>query len=221
MATIARDLRERANDPAHREALCKGFNRLAETRKTLDEALRLVAERRSGVRLALGASELPEGFLNVSSDQRFVMRLGRLTREETLRWVRRNLPGLLRYGETRLERMWPRMGASLDRWEELERRILASKSDDPNLEEILNVVAPGQDTNRRPGSGTGLPGAWFVGSESRRRRGERPLRVAVAGPFIAERRGNGARPYAAGGRAWRGWSGCQRPRDPKAGRLPC
>ena len=182
VATLARYLRERANDPAHLEALCKGFNRLAETRKTLDEALRLVAERRSGVRLALGASELPEGFLKVSSDQRFVMRLGRLTREETLRWVRRNLPGLLRYGETRLERMWPRMGPSLDRWEELERRILTSKSDDPNLEEILNVVAPGQDTNRRPGSELPEGGSSGLGSAPR---GERPLRVAVAGPFIA------------------------------------
>jgi hypothetical protein len=178
--TVARNLRARANDPAHLQALRAGFRRLAETRKILDEAMRLVAERRSGVRLALGASELPEGFLKVSSDQRFVMRLGRLTREETLRWVRRNLPGLLRYGETRLERMWPRMGPSLDRWEDLERRILASKSDDPNLEEILNIVAPGQDANRRPGS---LPGDRSS-ALSLAPRGERPLRVAIAGPFI-------------------------------------
>ena len=73
-----------------------------------------MAHRRSGVRLALGASELPEDFLNLSSDQRFVLRLGRLTCGETLRWVRRNLPGLLRYGRGAPGAAWPRMGADLE-----------------------------------------------------------------------------------------------------------
>src|SRR5262249_7262883 len=132
--------------------LRKGCERLTLTRKALDQSLRMVAERRSGVRLALSASELPEDLLNLSSDQRFVLRLGRLTCGETLRWVRRNLPGLLRYGEERLERMWPRMGPDLKRWEDLEQRVLSWTPGEPNVEEILDLIVPRQGANLRPGS---------------------------------------------------------------------
>ena len=186
---VARRLGERTSDPKHLDALRKGFERLTLTRKALDGALCMVANRRSGVRLAVSAAELPEDFLNLSSDQRFVLRLGRLTCGETLRWVRRNLPGLLRYGEERLERLWPRMGPDLKRWEDLEQRVLGWTPGEPNVEEILNLIVPGQGMNLRPGSG--LPGGAPRGGSSGQGglgsapRGQRPLRLAVAGPFVA------------------------------------
>lgn len=144
-------------------------------RQDLDKALCLVADRRSGVRLAVVANKLPDEFLDLPSDRRFVMRLGRLTWFETWRWIRRNLPGLLRYGEEYLGRQWPRLGAELERWEELERRILERGTNEPEIPKILDEIAP-----RRPSSSrSGLP--WSIDPP----RGERPLRVAVAGPFIA------------------------------------
>lgn len=159
------------------KALLAALTRLAETRDALDSALRMVAQRRSGVRLAVVASELPDGFLDLPTDRSFVMRLGRLTWSETWRWIRRNLPGLLRYGEESLERFWPRLGAELERWEELERRILTVEPDELAIEDLVNEIAP---LRRR---GTILPG-WipYGGTQPR---GERPLRLAVAGPYIA------------------------------------
>jgi hypothetical protein len=85
------------------EAWRAAAQRLARLRRDLDKALRRIAERRSGVRLVVAGDRLPDEFLNLPSDRRFVMRLGRLTWFETWRWIRRNLPGLLRYGEEYLE----------------------------------------------------------------------------------------------------------------------
>jgi hypothetical protein len=150
--------------------------RLAGMRRGLDKALRRVADRRSGVRLAVVGDRLPDEFLDLPSDRRFVMRLGRLTWFETWRWIRRNLPGLLRYGEEYLERLWPRLGPQLELWEELERRLLEPGTDEPKIMKIVDEIAP-----RRPSTRTHPPGIDLRDLP----RGERPLRVAVAGPFIA------------------------------------
>jgi hypothetical protein len=104
------------------------------------------------------------------------MRLGRLTWSETWRWIRRNLPGLLRYGEEYLGRLWPRLGAELERWEELERRILAAGPDAPPITSIVDEIVPRRGSTRRPGG---------IQRFDPRPRGQRPLRVAVAGPFLA------------------------------------
>ncbi len=149
------------------------FVRLGAMRQALDEALRVVAERRSGVRLAVIADKLPEDFLELTSDQRFVLRLARLTWPETWRWIRRNLPGLLRHGEDYLERFWTRLGADLALWEELEFRALEPAQKAPDLEALVEAIAPRARTgNKRPG--------WVVAP-----RGQRPLRVAIAGPLIS------------------------------------
>lgn len=147
--------------------------RLAHMRRDLDKALRRIAERRSGVRLVVAGDRLPDDFLKLPSDRRFVMRLGRLTWFETWRWIRRNLPGLLRYGEEYLERLWPRLGPDLELWEELERRLLELGTDVPNITKIVDEIAPRRPSTRRPIPGLDVP------------RGERPLRVAVVGPHIA------------------------------------
>jgi hypothetical protein len=185
---LAERLRDQAGTDADLDDLRSGFERLGGIRQALDEALRMVAERRSGLRLAVGASEMPEGLLDLPTDQRFVMRLGRLTWSETWRWVRRNLPGLLRYGEEHLERIWPRLGSELERWEELERRVLAYRPPtpdapkEPDVEALLDEIAPrsggrGSDDRRRARVSGGLDIAP---------RGERSLRVAVAGPHIVD-----------------------------------
>jgi CHAT domain/Subtilase family len=148
--------------------------RLADTRKVLSDALRIIADRRSGVRLAVVADKLPDEFLDLPSEQRFVMRLGRLTWLETWRWIRRNLPGLLRYGDDYLERLWPRLGANLELWEELERQILKPAAVEPEIPKIVDEIAPRKPSDRRV-SGPGID----------RPRGARPLRVAVTGPHIA------------------------------------
>ena len=148
--------------------------RLAGTRKVLSDALRIIADRRSGVRLAVIADKLPDEFLDLPSDQRFVMRLGRLTWLETWRWIRRNLPGLLRYGDDYLERLWPRLGANLELWEELERQILNPAAEAPEIPKIVDEIAPRKPSDRS-GSVPGIDPP----------RGARPLRVAVTGPHIA------------------------------------
>jgi hypothetical protein len=153
------------------EVLRAAAKRLDALRRVLDSALCIVAERRSGLRVALAADSWPKDFLALPSSQVFHMRLGRLTWFETWRWIRRNLPGLLRYGEEYLERLWPRLSAELELWEELERRILESGTDQPEISKIVDAIT------RRPSAGSkSRPG--------RRPKGERPLRVAVVGPHI-------------------------------------
>jgi hypothetical protein len=154
------------------EVLRAAAKQVARLRRGLDAALCIVAERRSGLRLALAADKWPDDFLALPSTQVFHMRLGRLTWFETWRWIRRNLPGLLRYGEEYLERLWPRLGAELELWEELERRILESVNEAPDIPNIVDAIARRPSSRRQSGLG-------------RRPKGERPLRVAVVGPHIA------------------------------------
>jgi len=163
----------RVTDP---NALETALERVAEIRTIIDQALRMVGQRRSGLRLAVCSTELPDGFLELKTEQRFVMRLGQLTWSETWRWIRRNLPGLLRYGEDSLERFWHRLGPELERWEELERRILAAGHGAPVIEDIVNKLVPHRGGTTRLGG---------ISSRPTRPRGERPLRLAVAGPHIA------------------------------------
>ena len=149
-----------------------GLARLLEIRRVLDYALRRIAERRSPTRLAIVAEELPREFLHVAEQWRFEMRLGHLSWHETWRWIRRNLPGLLRFGEDYLLQLWSALGPELERWEELERRVLALSSGDTDLHAIAADIA--------------APARASVRSASPRSRGERCLRVAMASPRLAE-----------------------------------
>lgn len=152
------------------KALLAELQYLDEARCQFDRALEELASRRSQCRLALVALAVPDCTLAMKQqDLRFVMRLGHLTWSETWRWIRRNLPGLLRYGEDYLSRLWARLGSELSRWEELERRVLADSGPAVDVDRIVNQMVP-----RRP-----------RGQAPDRKRGERPLRLAVAGPHLA------------------------------------
>jgi len=162
-------LRESAQSVEEQARLLDDLRRLQDTRTVLTSALRALAQRRSVSRVALAALELPDTLLDLPSEQRFVMRLGHLTWAETWRWIRRNLPGLLGYGEDYLRRLWPRLGSELERWEELERRVLAAPPGVPRIAKIVDELAP---------RSAGRPSAD-------RPRRDRPLRLAVAGPHLA------------------------------------
>ena len=145
---------------------------LEEVRMSLGAALRLLAERRSNVRILLTAVEKPRNFIDLPEDWVFEMRLAHLTWPETWRLIRRNLPKLLSYGDVYLSQLWSRLGPRLDQWEELERRVLHEHGK-IELQELAKQIAP-RSLARPLGAGT-----------LSARRGQRPLRIAVAGPFIA------------------------------------
>jgi CHAT domain/Subtilase family/AAA ATPase domain len=142
-------------------------------RENLERALATLARRRSSSRIGIITTRAHPEFLGLRPSELFEMRLGHLTWAETWRWVRRNLPGLLRCGEEQLSDAWSCLGPDLARWEELERRIVSSSRKAAEfgayLEEVK--VAP----RRRRVSPRLL---------ATRRRGQRPLRIAIAGPQI-------------------------------------
>ena len=155
------------------KAVREALDSLEQVRDRLSWALRTLAERRSPARIAITAAEKPHNFLDLPEEQMFEMRLAPLGWTETWRWIRRDLPGLLSYGEDYLSRLWSRLGTQLDHWEELERRVLLPRDEPVDLQEIAQQIAP------LPSAGPAGAGMLLA------RRGERALRIAVAGPHLA------------------------------------
>ncbi len=151
----------------------KALNQLEQVRETLSKALRILGERRSPARIAITAAEKPQRFLDLPDEQVFEMRLAPLGWPETWRWIRHDLPGLLSYTEPYLSRLWSQFGVRLDRWEELERRVLLGRGQPVDLQRLADEIAP------RPQAGPASPGMLLA------RRGVRSLRIAVAGPNLA------------------------------------
>lgn len=149
------------------------LKQLEQARQLLGKALQILAERRSPVRIAITATEKPRQFLDLPDEQVFEMRLAPFTWPETWRWIRRNLPGLLSYGEAYLCQLWSRLGPRLDWWEELERRVLQARDGPADLQKLANKIAP--PSLARPARPQAAPA----------RRGERALQIAVAGPNLA------------------------------------
>jgi hypothetical protein len=149
------------------------LNALDAVRRSLGASFTNLADRRSPARIVITASDKLKLFLDVPDELVFEIRLAQLTWSEHWRWIRRNLPGLVSYGEEYLSRLWLRLGTQLDRWEELERRVLHERGKAVNLAELAAQIAPRRPT--RPADGAVLNA----------RRGERPLRIAVAGPHLA------------------------------------
>ena len=89
--------------------------------------------------------------------------------------IRRNLPGLVSYGDDYLSRLWPRLGIRLEPWEELERRVMRQRGQKVDLDALAMEIAPPLPPRPMP------PGR----NAQLRRRGERPLKIAVAGPHLA------------------------------------
>ena len=152
----------------------RALNQLEQVRETLSRALRILADRRSPVRIVVTAAEIPQKFLDLPVEQVFEMRLAPLGWPETWRWIHGNLPGLLNYRDM-LPRLWSHFGVRLDRWEELERRVLLAldRRQEVDLQKLAEEIAP------RPQAGPTSPAMLLA------RRGARPLRIAVAGPHLA------------------------------------
>ena len=151
----------------------KALDSLEQVRVKLSWALRTLADRRSPARIAITAAEKPHNFLDLPDEQMFEMRLAPLGWTETWRWIRRDLPGLLTYGEDYLSRLWSRLGTQLDHWEELERRVMLPRDQPLDLLQLAQEIAP------LPSARSAGPGVLLA------RRGERALRIAVAGPHLA------------------------------------
>ncbi|WP_173119903.1 CHAT domain-containing protein [Pseudaquabacterium terrae] len=149
------------------------INHLETMRRASVAALQLLVDRRGLIRVALVAPHSLRGFLELDADELFELRLAPMTWSDSWRWIRRSLPGLLRYGEEFLSRQWMRLGARAELWEELERRVIRQRGGTLDLEREVQQIAP-------PAS------AAFVNARpaQRWRRGERPLRIAVAGPHL-------------------------------------
>jgi hypothetical protein len=156
-------------DESEVAALIADLQRIETARTNLGAALDSFCERRSQSRMAIITRELPAGFLKGPAEERFEMRLGHLTWLETWQWIRRNLPGLVSYGDVYLRRLWPRFGAELSRWEAMESRVVAVRDREVEIEKIAGEIVPPL-VRRQPIARLPL----------RRQRGGRPLRVAVA-----------------------------------------
>jgi hypothetical protein len=163
--------------PPARDAIRSGdvfdaLNVLDAVRASLGAALQVLASRRSPARIIITCVDQPRDFLELPADQVFEMRLARLTWPETWRWIRRNLPVLVSYGENYLSRLWSTLGTQLDRWEDLERHVLRERGKAVDLQSLAAQVVPPAP---RRSAAAGRPA----------RRGERALRIAVAGPHLA------------------------------------
>lgn len=163
---------EQGRDKAALKALLQTTIRC---REVLDRAFRAMADRRSRSRLVLAAAENPAGLGSEDPDERFEMRVGRLTWKETWRWIRRNLPGLVGQGEEHLFGHWARLGTDLDRWDAFEREVVRARGGPVDTNRLLDEIAP------RP-----KPGKVRESELASRRRGDRALRIAAAGPALAD-----------------------------------
>lgn len=155
------------------ENLFPALRRLESVRSSLGSALGILADRRSPVRIVITSAAPLRDFFNLPDDMLFEMRLAPLTWAETWRWIRRNLPALVRFGEDYLSRLWAPFGARLELWEELERLVLKQPKRTVNLISMAKTIAPApKPRDTRLGEKTA-------------QRGNRALRIAVAGPFLA------------------------------------
>jgi hypothetical protein len=162
--------------PEEFSALIPALRGLEDVRLSLGRAMRTLADRRSHVRIVITSDDSLKGFFDPPDDIIFEMRLGPLTWPETWRWIRRNLPGLVRYGESYLSRLWGRFGMRLELWEELERLALKDRNQMNilTLASKVSTVSPALFSRKPPRP-----------SDSELRHSRRPLQIAVAGPFLA------------------------------------
>lgn len=155
------------------DSLSKALCRLDAVRMSLGTALGILAYRRSPRIVVTTSTPLRDFFWNVPDNLIFEMRLAPLTWSEMWRSIRRTLPGLLRFGEDSVSRLWGRFGARLERWEELERLILKQPNQNVNLLELSEKIVPPTISQSKRAVDQSV------------QRGHRPLRIAIAGPYIA------------------------------------
>ena len=163
----------RAPNADDSEILFPALRRLEAMRSSLGSALGILGNRRSPVRIVMTAVASPQDFFNLPESLVFEMRLAPLTWAEIWRWLRRNLPGLVRFGEDYLSRLWGHFGEQLELWEELERLVLKNRNQTVDLIEMAKRIVPPRAP--QPTGARVEPG----------RRRNRALRIAVAGPYLA------------------------------------
>lgn len=145
-----------------------------ESNDKLRDALTKLADRRSLSRFALIGRELPDWLLAQSVHDRMAfIRLAPFTWDEMWRWIRRNLPALGTEGRAGLAVHYPRLGSQVGLWTRLAKEV--EKEPDVDLSELVERIAPRHI----------LPEASPLAMAGEAPRGQRPLRVVVAGPFMA------------------------------------
>ena len=155
------------------QGLYKAHETAENIRSSVGKALGVLADRRSPVRIVVVTSAPPRDFFNLPDNMIFQMRLAPLTWTETWRWIRRNLPGLLRFDEESLSHLWGRFGINLELWEEFERLLSKQKDKDIDLLNLARQITPPQASSATQKLGQAA------------QRSHRALRIAVAGPFVA------------------------------------
>ena len=141
----------------------------------LGAALSALVNRRSRCRIALVGGELPPNLLDAEASERAAhVRLTPFTWDEVWRWIRRNHPVLTRYGKAGLAAYYPRLGAHLDLWAQLAEQVSVPQAP-ASLDDVVDHLGP-------PRAPTPAP----TPADLTLPRSKRPLRVAVAGPFVRD-----------------------------------
>jgi hypothetical protein len=141
----------------------------------LGRALSMLAARRSRCRFVLSGKDLPTWLLDDPSRQRAAyVRLTPFTWEEVWRWIRRNHRVLTQFGKDGLAMYYPRLGSHLQLWGQV-AELVAQSVATPDIEGAVDAVAPPRPTP----PDTEAPMVAVP-------RGQRPLRVAIAGPQVTD-----------------------------------
>jgi len=145
------------------------------TLKRLTEAVLQLADRRGSCRIALVAPEIPAGLLDRRLEYVSSLRLLPFTWEEVWVWIRRNLPALTRYGSVGLSEYYGLLGNDLVAWRELGHRVTQARGE-VDIAEMARSIS----IARQPAA----PTTAHARSPVIAPRTQRPLRIAIAGPFI-------------------------------------
>lgn len=145
------------------------LQRVGAVREAMADAVGALTRRRAGIRLVMSSLDRLPGWI-ADQDAAFELRLAPLTWGDTWRWIRRNLAGLLVFGEHALSRAWTQLGPRADLWADFEQRVLNWPSEQPL---VLAEVLKAMPTPKRVSVAPAVAQRW--------RRGQRPLRIAIAG----------------------------------------
>lgn len=148
----------------------------------LASAIQQLTDRRGSCRLALIGAELPDGLVDSRAGYVTTLKLRSFTWEEVWVWVRRNLPILTRYGKAGLAEHYTQMGNDLTGWRELACRV-GQQTGESDLQHLVSDIA----TARQRTMAKAPAAPEEVTLQAPAPRAQRPLRVAVAGPFIESR----------------------------------
>jgi hypothetical protein len=143
--------------------------------RRIAEAILQLADRRGSCRIAIVAPEIPAQLFDNRTRYMTSLRLQPFEWEEVWVWIRRNLPALTRYGKAGLSEYYRLLGNDLAAWRDLGKQVTQARGEVDIAKMALSISGSRQSapaTTVRQRSSASVP------------RSERPLRIAVAGPFI-------------------------------------